>query len=240
MLLLPTFLLAKSSAASPAAIVLSQAPAAAAPVPAATAPVSAAPSIGVPLVQSSVQPAQASNVSESSWNEIVESGDAEDFFFMISEPDALQDIAIEYGESGDEDFKDQIVDEHFHRCWLGKSFSMWAPLMKNSVRVNDVSFFKAAVNPGAPGHLLRAADENADSYAVPSSDGQGETLEQLNSPCPWILASASDDDADPSDDDGQIVCSPSWASLDNHNLAAKSMTMKAKFNGDASWAVGNI
>jgi hypothetical protein len=89
------------------------------------------------------------------------------------------------------------------------------------------------VNPGAPGHLLRAADDNADSYAVPSSDGQGETLEQLNSPCPWILASASDDDADPSDDDGQIVCSPSWASLNNHNLAAKSMTMKAKFNGDA-------
>ena len=220
---------AKSSAASPAAIVLSQAPAAAAPVPAAAAPVSAAPSIGVPLVQ----PAQASNVSESSWNEIVEFGDAEDFFFMISEPDALQDIAIEYGESGDEDFKDQIADEHFHRCWLGKLFSMWAPLMKNSVRVNDVSFFKAAVNPGAPGHLLRAADDNADSYAVPSSDGQGETLEQLNSPCPWILASASDDDADPSDDDGQIVCSPSWASLNNHNLAAKSMTMKAKFNGDA-------
>ena len=61
---------------------------------------------------------------------------------MISEPDALQDIAIEYGESGDEDLKDQIADEHFHRCWLGKLFSMWAPLMKNSVRVNDVSFLR--------------------------------------------------------------------------------------------------
>jgi hypothetical protein len=45
--------------------------------------------------------------------------------------------------------------------------------------------------------------------------------------------SASGDDAVPSGDDGQIVCSPSWASLNTHNLAAKSMTTKAKFNGDA-------
>ena len=110
---------------------------------------------------------------------------------MISESNALQDIACEYDESDDDDFDGQIADKHFHRCWLGKSFSMWAALMEKSVRINDVSFFKAAVNPEAPGHLLRAAVEDADSYAVPSSDGQGETLEQLNSPCPWILASAS-------------------------------------------------
>ena len=28
----------------------------------------------------------------------------------------------------------------------------------------------------------------ADSYAIPSADGQGETLEQLNAPCPWTAA----------------------------------------------------
>ena len=28
--------------------------------------------------------------------------------------------------------------------------------------------------------------ETADSFAIPSADGLGETLEELNSPCPWI------------------------------------------------------
>ena len=37
-------------------------------------------------------------------------------------------------------------------------------------------------------------NKSADSFSLPSSDSQGETLEQLNSPCPWMLASASDDD----------------------------------------------
>ena len=48
-----------------------------------------------------------------------------------------------------------------------------------------------------------------------------------------MLASASDDDEADSGDDGKIACSPSWASLDNHNLAARSMTTKSQFNGDA-------
>ena len=76
-------------------------------------------------------------------------------------------------------------------------------------------------------------DKSAYSFALPSSNGQGETLEQLNSPCPWMLASAQDDDKVEPDDDGKVVCSPCCASLDNHNLAAQSMIMKSKFNGDA-------
>ena len=73
---------AEVAAASPAAIVVSQAPAMAAPAP-------AVPSIGVPLAQSLAQPAQVSNASEASWNEIVEFGESEEFFFMISDSNAL-------------------------------------------------------------------------------------------------------------------------------------------------------
>ena len=76
---------AETPAASPAAIVVSQAPAVALPAP-------AVPSIGAPATQ----PAQIANVSEDSWNEIVEFGDSEKSFFMISESNALQDIACEY------------------------------------------------------------------------------------------------------------------------------------------------
>ena len=37
--------------------------------------------------------------------------------------------------------------------------------------------------------------ETADSFAIPSTDGQGETLEELNSPCPWITAADNEDNA---------------------------------------------
>ena len=185
---------AETTAASPAAIVVSQALAVVSPAP-------AVPSIGAPMTQ----PAQISNASEDSWNEIVEIGNSEEFFFMISESNALQDIACEYDGSDDDEFNVQIADKHILRCCLERIFNEWAALV----------------------------DKSADSFALPSSDGQGETLEQLNSPCPWMLASASDDDEVESDGGGKVVCSPTWASLDNHNLAAKSMSMKSKFNGDA-------
>ena len=68
---------AAEAAASPVAIVVSQAPAVAAPV-------SAVPSIGVPLAHPPTQPVQVSNASEASWNEIVEFGDSEESFFMTS------------------------------------------------------------------------------------------------------------------------------------------------------------
>ena len=55
------------------------------------------------------------------------------------------------------------------------------------------------------------------SIALPSSDGQGE----------------SDDDAVDSNDEDKVSCSPSWAWLDSHNLAAQSMSPKLKFDGDA-------
>ena len=55
------------------------------------------------------------------------------------------------------------------------------------------------------------------SIALPSSDSQGE----------------SDDDAVDSNDDDKVSCSPSWASLDSHNLAAQSMSPKLKFDGNA-------
>jgi hypothetical protein len=160
-------------------------------------------------------------------------------------------------------------------------FSEWAALVVGKSR--DI-FFKAAVNPGALGHLLRAEntdevclhpdllcpsgyslvdygeiihcpvckakvdvdvslctescagchDSGADSIALPSSDGHGETLKELNRPCPYMMASASDDDPDvDSNGDDKLPCSPSWASLDIQNLAAQSMTSKSKFNGDA-------
>ena len=38
--------------------------------------------------------------------------------------------------------------------------------------------------------------DTADNFAIPSSDGQGETLEELNRQCPWI------DDCSEVDDDG--------------------------------------
>ena len=37
--------------------------------------------------------------------------------------------------------------------------------------------------------------ETADSFAIPSTDGRGETLEELNSPCPWITAADNEDNA---------------------------------------------
>ena len=74
--------------------------------PAVAAPASAVPSIGVPLAQPLAQPVQVSNASEASWNKIVEFGDSEEFFYMISDSNALQDIAGEYGYSSDDDSKD--------------------------------------------------------------------------------------------------------------------------------------
>ena len=35
--------------------------------------------------------------------------------------------------------------------------------------------------------------ETADSFAIPSTDGRGETLEELNSPCPWITTADNED-----------------------------------------------
>ena len=61
------------AAASPAAIVVSQAPVVAPPVP-------AVPSIGLPVAQSPAQPVQVPNALEASWNEIVEFGDSEEFW----------------------------------------------------------------------------------------------------------------------------------------------------------------
>ena len=40
---------------------------------------------------------------------------------------------------------------------------------------------------------LALENRAADSFAIPSTDGQGETLEELNRPCPWITADADDD-----------------------------------------------
>jgi hypothetical protein len=37
--------------------------------------------------------------------------------------------------------------------------------------------------------------ETADSFAIPSTDGRGEALEALNSPCPWVT---TDDDEEAS------------------------------------------
>ena len=113
---------AEVSVASPAAIVVSQAPAVADPA-------LAAPSIGVPLAQPSTQSTQASNVSEESWNEIVEFGDSEEFFFMISDSNALHDIAGEYGSSSDDDSKVQTADNHSLRFCLKKGFNVWAALV---------------------------------------------------------------------------------------------------------------
>ena len=62
----------ETSAASPAAIVVSQAPQVAV-----VSPAPAVSSIGVPLTR----PAQISNASEKSWNEIVELGNSEEFLF---------------------------------------------------------------------------------------------------------------------------------------------------------------
>ena len=68
------------------------------------------------------QPAQISNASENSWNEIVEFGNSEESVFMISESNALQDIACEYDGSDDDEFNVQIADKHFLRCCLEKLF----------------------------------------------------------------------------------------------------------------------
>ena len=134
---------AAEAAASPAAIVVSQAPAVAPPVP-------AVPSIGLPMAQSPVQSVQVPNASEASWNEIVEFGDSEDFFFVVSDSNALQDIAGEYGSE-----------------------------------------------------------------------------EELN-----LSSSGGGPDVDVGGD-VKHPCSPSWASLDIHNLCAHSMTSNSKFGEDA-------
>ena len=53
-----------------------------------------------------------------------------------------------------------------------------------------------------------SSDDNfADSFALPSADGQGETLEQLNSPCPWMMDSPPTPDASDSED----TVSACWA-----------------------------
>ena len=136
---------------------LSQAPAVVPPAP-------VVPSIGISLVQ----PVQMSNVSEKAWNEIVEFGDSEEFFFMISESNALQHNACKYDGSDDDEFGVQIADKHSLRCRLKNVFSEWAALVQKTVKMSDVSFFKAAVNPGAPGHLLASA---SDDDEVDSDDG---------------------------------------------------------------------
>ena len=50
---------------------------------------------------------------------------------------------------------------------------------------------------------------------------------------PTMMTKFPDDDAVDSNDDDKVPCSPSCASLDSHNLAARSMSPKLKFDGDA-------
>ena len=79
----------------------------------------------------------------------------------------MQDIACEYDGSDYDEFNVQIADKHILRCCLEKVFSEWAALVDKSVKMSGVSFFKAAVNPGAPGHLLRAEDDVAETCLHP-------------------------------------------------------------------------
>ena len=67
----------------------------------------------------------------------------------------------------------------------------------------------------------------SDSNALQDIAGEYGSEEELNLP-----SSGDDPDVD-FGGDAKHPCSPSWASLDAHNLCAHSMTSKSKFNEDA-------
>ena len=53
-----------------------------------------------------------------------------------------------------------------------------------------------------------SGDTFADSFALPSADDQGETLEQLNSPCPWMMDTPPTPDASDTEDNVSVYWAP--------------------------------
>ena len=98
-------------------------------------------------------------------NEIVEFGESEEFFCMISDSNALQDIAGEYDSSSDDDSKIRSADDHSLRCCLTKVFNGWAALVvkKSCVLLPATGKLQTAATgklQTAPGHLLQAEIAN--------------------------------------------------------------------------------
>ena len=95
--------------------------------------------------------------------------------------------------------------------------------------------------------VARSLESDFDSVALECPDGQGETLAQLNSPCPYVGQCPSptsseeqmlvaalegrgvEDCSDSDSGSGDGVLSPAWGSLDSNGLAVNSMTVKSVF-----------